>query len=196
MGVEGPFAPRCPWAGSDPLMRRYHDEEWGVPLRNETGLFEFLVLEGFQAGLSWRTILHRRERFREAFAGFDPQEVAGFTGLDVERLLRDPGLIRNRAKIEAAIGNARRFLEVREEFGLFSDYVWSLAGGAPVLNAWLTPAELPATTPAAKAMSRELKRRGFRFAGPVICYAFMQAVGMVNDHLVGCFRHPAFRPSP
>ncbi len=171
-------------------MIRYHDEEWGVPVHDDRRLFEFLVLEGAQAGLSWRTVLARRERYREAFRGFDPATVARFGARDVARLLSDAGLIRNRLKIEAAVENARRFLAVRREFGTFDGYIWSFVGGAPVVNRFRTAAEVPAETEASRAMSRDLKKRGFRFAGPTICYAFMQAVGMVNDHVRGCFRHP------
>ena len=184
---------RCGWAGSDPLLIRYHDEEWGVPVHDDRRLFEFLVLEGAQAGLSWRTVLARRDRYREAFLGFDPERVARFRARDVGRLLSDPGLIRNRLKIESAVGNARRFLSVRRAFGTFDAYIWSFVGGAPVVNRYRSAADLPAATEASRAMSRDLKERGFRFVGPTICYAFMQAVGMVNDHLVGCFRHPDAR---
>ncbi len=182
---------RCGWAGSDPLLIRYHDEEWGVPVHDDRRLFEFLVLEGAQAGLSWRTVLARRDRYREAFCGFDPDRVARFGARDVARLLSDPGLIRNRLKIEGAVGNARRFLSARREFGTFDAYIWSFAGGAPVVNRFRSAAEVPAATEASRAMSRDLRARGFRFAGPTICYAFMQADGMVNDHVVGCFRHPS-----
>jgi DNA-3-methyladenine glycosylase I len=181
---------RCDWAGTDPLLIRYHDEEWGVPVHDDVRLFEFLVLEGAQAGLSWRTVLARRDRYREAFRGFDPGRVARFDARDVARLLSDPGLIRNRLKIGGAVENARRFLSVRREFGTFDAYAWSFVGGAPVVNRFRSAAQVPAETDASRAMSRDMKKRGFRFAGPTICYAFMQAVGMVNDHLVGCFRHP------
>ena len=180
---------RCGWAKNDPLLIRYHDEEWGVPVHDDRRLFEFLVLEGAQAGLSWRTVLARRDRYREAFRGFDPDRVARFGARDVARLLSDPGLIRNRLKIEGAVENARRLLSVRREFGTFNAYIWSFVGGAPVVNRFRSAAALPAETEESRAMSRDLKERGFRFAGPTICYAFMQAVGMVNDHLVGCFRH-------
>jgi DNA-3-methyladenine glycosylase I len=170
-------------------MTRYHDEEWGVPVRDDVRLFEFLVLEGAQAGLSWRTILHRREGYRRAFSGFRPERVARYGERDVARLLADPGIVRNRRKVEAAIGNARAFLAVREESGSFPDFLWGFVGGKPLVNRWRSMAELPASTPQSEAMSRELSRRGFRFAGPTICYALMQATGMVNDHLVSCFRH-------
>ena len=170
-------------------MIRYHDEEWGVPVRDDVRLFEFLVLEGAQAGLSWRTILHRREGYRRAFSGFRPERVARYGERDVARLLADTGIVRNRRKSEAAIGNARALLSHREEMGSFRDFLWGFVGGRPLVNRWRSMAELPASTPESEAMSRELSRRGFRFAGPTICYAFMQATGMVNDHLVSCFRH-------
>jgi DNA-3-methyladenine glycosylase I len=174
-------------------MTRYHDEEWGVPVRDEVRLFEFLVLEGAQAGLSWRTILHRREGYRKAFSGFRPERVAGYGDRDIARLLADPGIVRNRRKVESAIGNARALLSIREESGSFPDFLWGFVGGCPVTNRWRSMAEIPAVTPASEALSRALSRRGFRFVGPTICYAFMQAVGMVNDHLVSCYRH---RESP
>jgi DNA-3-methyladenine glycosylase I len=170
-------------------MARYHDEEWGVPVRDDVGLFEFLVLEGAQAGLSWRTILHRREGYRRAFSGFRPGTVARYGERDVARLLADPGIVRNRRKIEAAIGNARALLSLRREEGSFPDFLWGFVGGSPLVNRRRSMAELPASTPESETMSRELSRRGFRFAGPTICYALMQATGMVNDHLVSCFRH-------
>lgn len=179
---------RCPWAGTEPRMLAYHDREWGAPVHDDRKLFEFLVLEGAQAGLSWRTILERREGYRRAFAGFDPRAVAGFGEADVERLLADPGIVRNRAKVAAAIGNARRFLEVQAEHGTFDRYLWGFAGGRPRQNAFRSAAEVPATTPEAEALSRDLRRRGFRFVGPTIVYATMQAVGLVNDHLQSCFR--------
>ena len=180
--------PRCPWAGTEPRMVAYHDREWGVPVHDDRTLFEFLVLEGAQAGLSWRTILERREGYRRAFAGFDPRVVAGFGEGDVERLLADPGIVRNRAKVAAAIGNARRFLEVQAEHGTFDRYLWGFAGGRPRQKSFRSAAEVPATTPEAEALSRDLRRRGFRFVGPTIVYATMQAVGLVNDHLQSCFR--------
>ncbi len=181
---------RCDWAGTDPLLIRYHDEEWGVPVHDDRRLFEFLVLEGAQAGLSWRTILARRDRYREAFRGFDPRRIARFDARDIARLLSDPGVIRNRLKILGAVENARRFLSVRREFETFDAYIWSFVGGVPVVNRYRSAAEVPAETGVSRAMSRDLRKRGFRFVGPTICYAFMQAVGMVNDHLLGCFRHP------
>ncbi len=180
---------RCPWAGSDPLYIRYHDEEWGVPVHDERRLFEFLVLEGAQAGLSWITILRKRQAYRRAFARFDPKKVAQFGAAQVKTLLNDAGIVRNRAKIEAAITNARCFLDVQREAGSFDRFMWQFTGGTPIQNRWRKIADVPAKTAEAEALSRELKRRGFRFVGPTICYAHMQAVGMVNDHLVTCFRH-------
>jgi DNA-3-methyladenine glycosylase I len=180
---------RCTWCGDDPLYVRYHDEEWGVPVRDDRRLFEMLVLEGAQAGLAWITILRKRENYRRAFAGFDPGRIAGFSADDVERLLQDPGIVRNRLKVEGAIANARAFREVVVEFGRFADYIWSFTEGETIQNRWRSLRELPAQTPASQRMSRDLRRRGFKFVGPTICYAFMQAVGMVNDHEVGCFRH-------
>jgi DNA-3-methyladenine glycosylase I len=180
---------RCTWAGDDPLMIAYHDLEWGAPVHDDRGLFEFLILEGAQAGLSWSTILRKREGYRRAFAGFDPQEVARFDEARLQELLADPGIVRNRRKIEAAVANARALLAVREEYGGFDAYIWGFAGGAPVQNRWQALPQVPAQTLASQTMSRDLARRGFRFVGPTICYAFMQAVGMVNDHVVGCFRH-------
>jgi DNA-3-methyladenine glycosylase I len=168
---------------------RYHDTEWGVPVRSDRAIYEFLVLETFQAGLSWRTVLHKRDRFRRDFAGFDAQAVARFGARDVSRLLRDPGIIRNRAKIEAAIVNAKRFLEVREEFGTFARYMWSWVGGRPLVHRLRSLKDYPVYTPEAVAWSVDLKRRGFRFLGPTVVYAHMQAVGMVNDHTVNCFRY-------
>lgn len=182
---------RCDWAGTDPLYIEYHDTEWGVPLHDDRRLFEMLVLEGAQAGLSWITILRKRPAYREAFADFDPQVVARYDGRKVRALLRNRGIIRNRAKIESAINNARAFLEVQREFGSFDAYVWRFVDGRPRGNAWRTQNEIPASTRESIVMSRDMKERGFRFVGPTICYAHMQATGMVNDHLVGCFRHRA-----
>jgi DNA-3-methyladenine glycosylase I len=182
---------RCAWAGSDPLMITYHDEEWGVPVYDDRKLFEFLVLEGMQAGLSWMTILRKRENFRTAFDNFEPQLVSGYDELKVQQLLSNPGIIRNRRKIEATIQNARVFLELQEEFGSFSEYMWGFVGGQPKVNAWSTLSEVPAQTPDAANLSKDLIRRGFRFVGPTIIYAHMQAVGMVNDHTVDCFRYGA-----
>jgi DNA-3-methyladenine glycosylase I len=182
---------RCGWAGDDPLMISYHDEEWGVPVHDDRKLFEFLVLEGAQAGLSWRTVLRKRENYRRAFHGFDPERVARYGRSDVTRLLSDPGIIRNRAKVESAISNGRLVLDVRAEFGSFDAYLWRFPGGKPIVNRFRTLSELPSTSAESVAMSRDLATRGFRFVGPTICYAFMQAVGMVNDHLAHCFRHAA-----
>jgi DNA-3-methyladenine glycosylase I len=182
---------RCGWTGEDPLMVSYHDEEWGVPLHDDRKLFEFLVLEGAQAGLSWRTVLQKRENYRRAFHGFDPERVARYGRKDTTRLLSDPGIIRNRAKVESAIANARHVLDVREEFGSFDAYLWRFTGGKPVVNRFRTLSDLPSTSPESVAMNRDLVTRGFRFVGPTICYAFMQAIGMVNDHLTHCFRHAA-----
>lgn len=180
---------RCQWATTeDLLLLAYHDDEWGRPVRDDRTIYEFLVLETFQAGLSWRTVLHKRENFRKAFAGFDPQKVATFTARDVARLLTDAGIIRNRAKIEAAIHNARLFLQVQKEFGSFSKYMWSWVGGKPIRHTIRKLGDFPAFTPEAVAWSNDLKKRGFRFLGPTVVYAHMQAVGMVNDHMVGCFR--------
>jgi DNA-3-methyladenine glycosylase I len=189
----GDTKPRCAWARGEPAMVRYHDEEWGVPVHDDRRLFEFLVLEGAQAGLSWSTILRKRDAYRRAFDRFDPKKIARYPKPAVRRLLGDAGIVRNRAKIEAAIANARAFLAVQREFGSFDAYVWGFAGGQPGPSAWKSPAELPAETEASRALSRDLKRRGFRFVGPTICYAFMQAVGMVNDHTVSCFRYRALR---
>jgi DNA-3-methyladenine glycosylase I len=180
--------PRCQWAGSDALYVAYHDLEWGVPVHDDRLLFEFLVLEGAQAGLSWSTILRKREGYRNAFAGFDVEKVAAFGADDVARLLADASIVRNRLKIEAAVTNARAFLDVQREFGSFDAYVWRFVDGDTIQNEWRTLADIPAKTAAAEAMSRDLKGRGFKFVGPTICYAHMQATGMVNDHTVDCFR--------
>lgn len=179
---------RCGWA-RHPLEIAYHDSEWGVPVHDDRIWFEFLLLEGAQAGLSWLTILKRRECYRKAFAGFDPEKVARFDGRKRESLLKDEGIIRNRLKIEAAVTNARAFLAVRDEFGSFDAFIWGFVGGAPKVNRRRRLSEVPAVTPEAERLSRTLKQRGFRFVGPTICYAFMQATGLVNDHLVDCFRH-------
>lgn len=180
---------RCPWCGDDPLYRAYHDLEWGVPLHDDTRLFEMLTLEGAQAGLSWLTILRKREGYRAAFAGFDPAKVAAFTADDVARLLADPGIVRNRLKIASTISNARAVLELQGRHGSLDSYLWSFVDGAPIRNRRVTMADIPASTMISDAMSRELKKLGFRFVGSTICYAFMQATGMVNDHLAGCFCH-------
>jgi DNA-3-methyladenine glycosylase I len=187
---------RCPWVGSDPLCLAYHDDEWGVPLHDDTRLFEMLVLEGAQAGLSWLTVLRKRDAYRLAFDGFETSAVARFTPARVERLLLNPGIIRNRQKVESAVNNARCFLKVAGEFGSFDAYVWRFVNGTPIVNAWESLRELPPHTAESTAMSRDLRARGFTFAGPTICYAHMQATGMVNDHLVSCFRYePCQRPS-
>jgi DNA-3-methyladenine glycosylase I len=180
---------RCEWALSDALYMRYHDREWGVPLHDDGRLFEFLVLEGAQAGLSWLTVLRKRERYRAVFDGFDPVRVAAFDAQRVNQLMADSGIIRNRRKIASAIRNARAFLRIQEEFGSFDAYVWRFVDGAVQQNAWRRITDIPAQTPVSKAMSTDLKRRGCSFVGPTICYAFMQAVGMVNDHVVSCFRY-------
>jgi DNA-3-methyladenine glycosylase I len=180
---------RCEWCGEDPLYVAYHDLEWGVPLHDDRRLFEMLILEGAQAGLSWLTILRKRENYRRAFDRFDPEKVARYGARDVARLLRDPGIVRNRLKVESAVSNARAFLEVREQHDSFDAFLWRYAGGAPRLNAWRVLSELPSHTAESDRMSRDLKRLGFRFVGSTICYAFMQSVGMVNDHVVGCFRY-------
>jgi DNA-3-methyladenine glycosylase I len=181
-------ASRCPWPVDD-LYIAYHDLEWGVPAHDDRKLFEFLVLEGAQAGLSWHIILKKRENYRAAFDQFDPEKVARYTASKIARLLRNPGLVRNRLKIAAAVQNARSFLEVQEEFGSFDRYIWRFVEGRPIVNHWRSMKQVPARTARSDAMSRDLKQRGFQFAGSTICYAHMQATGMVNDHLTGCFRH-------
>lgn len=180
---------RCKWVASDPLYREYHDNEWGVPSRDDRHLFEMLVLEGAQAGLSWRTILNKRDGYRSAFADFDPMRIARFGARDVARLQRDAGIVRNRLKIEATIANARACLEAIEQLGSFATLVWSFVDNTPVTNHWRRLEDVPSETSVSRAMSRELRQRGFRFVGPTICYAYMQAVGMVNDHTTDCFRH-------
>jgi DNA-3-methyladenine glycosylase I len=180
---------RCGWETANPLMTRYHDEEWGVPLHDDRRHFEFLVLDAFQAGLSWATILNKRENFRRAFAGFDPVRVARLNRRSVDRLMRDAGIVRNRAKIESAITNARAFLEVQEAFGSFDRYIWRFVNGAPKQSRWKAMNQVPATSRESDRMSADLKARGFRFVGSTICYAYMQAAGLVNDHTVSCFRH-------
>lgn len=182
--------PRCAWAESgNERYVRYHDTEWGVPLHDDRKLFEFLILEGAQAGLSWATILNKRESYREAFESFDPGKVARFNPKKIESLLKNPGIVRNRLKVEAAVGNARRFLDIQQELGSFDRYMWQFVGGKPIQNRWKTMKEIPATSPESEALSKDLKKRGFRFVGSTIIYAHMQAVGMVNDHVVSCFRH-------
>jgi DNA-3-methyladenine glycosylase I len=188
--------PRCAWAGGEDLMIRYHDEEWGVPLHDDRALFELLILEGAQAGLSWSTILRKREAYRRAFDGFDPGKVAGYGASDVRRLLGDAGIVRNRAKIEATIANARAVLAVQEEHGSLDRFVWGFVDGRPRQNAWRSLRQLPAETAISRTMSRALRQRRFGFVGPTICYAFMQAAGLVNDHTVGCFRWSALRRGP
>ncbi len=180
---------RCPWADANPLARAYHDREWGVPLHDDTRLFEFLILEGAQAGLSWDTILRKREHYRTVFDGFDPAIVSRYGAAKVAVLSTDPGIVRNRLKIAAAIGNARAFLAVQDTFGSFDAYLWRAVDGAPRQNVWRRVSEVPASTPESHAISKDLRKRGFAFVGPTICYAYMQAVGLVNDHLVDCFRH-------
>ena len=178
----------CAWAGEDPMMRRYHDEEWGVPVHDDRRLFEFLTLEGAQAGLSWRTILNKRESYREAFAGFDPARVARFDARRRATLMKNPGIVRNRLKIESTVSNARAFLEVRKEFGSFDTYAWRFVNGKPIQNRRRGLREIPASTTESDAFSSDLRKRGFRFVGSTIIYAFMQGVGMVNDHEVSCYR--------
>ena len=180
---------RCGWCGTDELYVAYHDEEWGVPVWDDQTLFEFIILEGAQAGLSWSTILNKREGYRRLYDGFDPQIVAGYDEGKRAELLSDPAVVRNRAKVAASIGNAQAFLEVQAEFGTFSDYIWAFTDGQPIQNAWKTLSEIPAKTDLAETISKDLKKRGFKFVGPTIIYAHMQATGMVNDHLVSCFRH-------
>lgn len=181
--------PRCGWVHVDPIEVTYHDQEWGVPLHCDRKHFEFLVLDAFQAGLSWITILRKRENFRRAFDGFDPEQIARYDALKHASLMQDAGIVRNRLKIAATSLNAQAFLAVQEAFGSFDAYIWDFVSGTPVQNAWATLADVPATSPIAEAMSKDLKRRGFKFVGSTICYAYMQAAGLVNDHTVDCFRH-------
>jgi DNA-3-methyladenine glycosylase I len=180
---------RCEWAGSDPLYVEYHDREWGVPEHNDRKLFELLILEGAQAGLSWLTVLKKRTNYRKAFDNFDAKKIARYDSRKIKELLNNEGIIRNRLKVEAAIKNAKAFLAVQKEFGSFDAYVWGFVNGTPVRNKWRTIRDIPAKTDISDSMSKDLKRRGFKFAGSTICYAFMQATGMVNDHVVGCFRY-------
>jgi DNA-3-methyladenine glycosylase I len=193
--IRGFMAPkRCAWVSTDdPLMLRYHDREWGVPVHDDRTHFEFLVLEGAQAGLSWSTVLRKRDAYRRAFSRFEPERVAGYTKKRIQKLLLDPGIIRNRLKVEAAVSNARSFLEVQEEFGSFDAYCWRFVDGKPRVNRWTSTRRVPATSPESDAFSKDLKLRGFRFVGSTIIYAHMQAVGMVNDHLVDCFRYREVR---
>jgi DNA-3-methyladenine glycosylase I len=186
--VSGPT--RCDWVPLDqPDYLAYHDEEWGVPVHDDVHLFEMLVLEGAQSGLSWSTILRKRDGYRRAFEGFDPEKVARFTPSKVERLLQDPGIVRNRLKVESTIANARAVLDVQQELGSLSDYLWTFVDGKPIVNAWRSLDEIPSETAESGAMSKDMKRRGFRFVGPTVCYAFMQACGLVNDHVVSCLRY-------
>ena len=180
---------RCTWCGSDPLYTAYHDDEWGIPVRDDRLLFEFLLLEGAQAGLSWITILKKRENYREAFDGFNAERIAEYDQRKCEELLQNPGIVRNRLKVEAAVTNAQAYLEILDRTGSFAAYIWSFVGGKPIQNRWNSLKEIPVKTPEAEEMSEDLKKRGFRFVGPTICYAFMQATGMVNDHTTDCWRH-------
>ncbi|MDH3693424.1 MAG: DNA-3-methyladenine glycosylase I [Gammaproteobacteria bacterium] len=180
---------RCGWAGDDPRYVAYHDEEWGVPLHDDQQLFEFLILEGAQAGLSWSTILYKRDNYREAFSGFDPALVAKFNKRKIESLLKNPGIVRNRLKVESAVNNAKLYLSVQDEFGSFNGFMWEFVSGKPKQNRWRSMKNVPASTAISDAFSKELKKRGFKFVGSTICYAFMQATGMVNDHVTTCFRH-------
>jgi DNA-3-methyladenine glycosylase I len=184
---------RCPWAGTDPLYIDYHDAEWGVPVYDDRKLFEFLALEGAQAGLSWITVLRKREQYRKAFDNFNPEAVARYGEEKIRSLLSDNGIIRNRLKINATVANARSFLQVQTEFSGFSNYIWRFIEGMPITNHWKSMEEIPAKTDLSETISRDLKKRGFRFVGPTICYAFMQATGMVNDHVIQCFRHDEIR---
>ena len=183
---------RCPWPGTDPLYIAYHDEEWGVPVRDDATFFEFLILEGAQAGLSWITVLRKRQAYRRAFDGFDPERIAAYDELKIVELMRDEGIIRNRRKIEGAVKNARAFLRIKERRGSFAHYLWDFLEGTPIVNRWRSMEEVPAVTPLAEKISGCMKKDGFVFFGPVICYAHMQATGMVNDHLTSCFRHPEY----
>lgn len=184
---------RCAWAGEDALYRHYHDTEWGVPLHDDDRLFEFLTLEGAQAGLSWITILRKRENYRAAFDHFDAARIVAYDADKIESLLLDPGIVRNRLKVQSTVLNARQFLRIRQEYGSFADFIWQFVDGKPVQNCWRELSEVPASTPESDKMSRELKRRGFKFVGTTICYALMQATGMVNDHTTDCFRHDELR---
>jgi DNA-3-methyladenine glycosylase I len=186
---------RCPWAGDDPLYCAYHDTEWGVPVHDDQRLFEFLILEGAQAGLSWITVLRKRENYRKAFSGFDPIKVARFDEARRERLMQNEGIIRNRLKIESTVINAKAFLKVQKEFGSFDAYIWSFVGGKPRINFWASLKDVPASTPESDAMSKDLKKRGFKFVGSTICYAFIQACGLVNDHVADCYLAPQGRGS-
>lgn len=180
---------RCEWCGTDPLYVKYHDEEWGVPVHDDKKHFEMIILDGAQAGLSWLTVLRKRENYRKAFSDFDPAKVARYTEKKIEKLLNNPGIIRNKLKINSAITNARAFLKVQEEFGSFDKYIWQFVNYKPIINKWKSIDELPATSKESDAMSKDMKKRGFKFVGSTICYAYMQAAGMVNDHIVSCFRY-------
>ena len=184
-----PDKTRCPWSeGVSPAYSEYHDTEWGVPVHDDRKQFEFLILEGAQAGLSWATVLHRRAGYRRAFADFDPHKVARFTPARIEKLLLDPGIIRNRLKVNAAVSNARAFLQLQNEFGSFDHYIWGFVDGKPIVNRWRKSSDVPATSPVSDALSKDMKKRGFRFVGSTILYAHLQATGLINDHLLGCFR--------
>jgi DNA-3-methyladenine glycosylase I len=188
--MNKPMTIRCPWVPlNDPLYLEYHDREWGVPIHDDQLLFEFLILEGFQAGLSWRTILYKRQNFRQAFDGFDPLKIARYDEAKVSELLTNPGIIRNRLKVQAAVTNARAYINVREQFGSFDNYIWQFSGGRTIQNTWRTIDEIPARTAESDAMSKDLLKQGFRFVGSTICYAHMQATGMVNDHTIDCYRY-------
>jgi DNA-3-methyladenine glycosylase I len=180
---------RCAWPGDDPLYIAYHDEEWGLPVYDDRALFAKLLLDGAQAGLSWITILRKRDNYYAAFDNFDPEKMARYDDAKIAALLENPGIVRNKQKVNAFVKNAQAYLRLQDEIGSFSDYLWDFVGGAPIVNAWKSMAELPATSPQSEAMSKDLKKRGFSFVGPTICYAFMQAVGMVNDHTINCFRY-------
>ena len=193
LATDNDMKKRCAWCGSDPLYRAYHDDEWGVPVHDDRRLFEFMILEGAQAGLSWLTILKKRENYRKAFHDFDCERIARYTDADVARLLADAGIVRNRLKIASAIQNARSVLAIQEAYGSLAAYLWRYVDGVPRQNAWGSMAEIPARTELSDAMSRDLKKRGFKFVGSTICYAFMQAVGMVNDHTTDCYRHQEIR---
>ncbi|MDG1851239.1 MAG: DNA-3-methyladenine glycosylase I [Gammaproteobacteria bacterium] len=187
---------RCAWAGDDPVYQKYHDLEWGVPVHSDKKLFEFLILEGMQAGLSWITVLKKREAFRKAFDSFDYNKMANYNQAKIDELLQNPGIIRNKLKIHAAVSNARAFLKVREQFGTFNKYIWGFVDNIPLQNAWPGTQELPASTTLAETISKDLKKRGFSFVGPTIVYSHMQATGMVNDHTTDCFRHRALKNAP
>ena len=195
MGLGGLLMQRCDWVGGSELEQNYHDHEWGVPVHDERTLFEFLLLEGAQAGLSWSTILRKREHYRLVFDNFDPEKIARYNKKKVERLLKDPGIVRNRLKVAAAVTNAQAYLALLEQDNSLDNFLWSFVEGKPRTNQWRSYRDMPATTQESDAMSRALKKHGFRFVGPTICYAFMQAVGMVNDHTIGCYRHKQLRDS-